>query len=278
MSASAWDAHASTYARLFTPLTEPMAASMLRLACHLLPADAAILDVACGPGAVALPAGQWACAAGRTGRVVATDFSPGMVALAAERVASAGLADVVRCAVHDGMALDLPDASFDGVFSSFGIFLFPDRAAGWREAARVLKPGGVFATTSWRGPEHNPMMRAQVGPVVAAMPERLRQAPARSWMEIAEPDALAAEIGAAGFVDVTVRVLWGTLVLPSARDTWRAMFDNPCMGALLRACDAPELAAVEASVVGSLAALAGGEDAPFTLDASCHVVVARKPA
>ncbi|WP_437638562.1 class I SAM-dependent methyltransferase [Sorangium sp. So ce854] len=66
---------------------------------------------------------------GTCGRVVATDFSPEMVAHAKSNLGVLGAADIVRCEVRDGQALGFEDASFDAVFSAFGIFLFPDRNA-----------------------------------------------------------------------------------------------------------------------------------------------------
>lgn len=45
----------------------------------------------------------------------------------------------------DACALPLPDASFDRVLAVECIFHFPSRAKFLREAARVLKPGGLLA-------------------------------------------------------------------------------------------------------------------------------------
>ncbi len=59
----------------------------------------------------------------------------------------------IDAAVMDGMALDLPDASFDAALSVFGIILFPDAERGMREIARVLKPGGRAAIVTWTEPE-----------------------------------------------------------------------------------------------------------------------------
>jgi SAM-dependent methyltransferase len=48
-------------------------------------------------------------------------------------------------------ALDLPfdEAAFDLVCCQFGVMFFPDRIAGYREALRVLKPGGRFLFNVW---------------------------------------------------------------------------------------------------------------------------------
>src|SRR4030095_12236079 len=44
----------------------------------------------------------------------------------------------------DAMQLPFDDASFDMVVCQFGVMFFPDRAAAYAEAPRVLRPGGHF--------------------------------------------------------------------------------------------------------------------------------------
>lgn len=59
----------------------------------------------------------------------------------------------VEAQVMDGQALTLPDASFDAVFSIFGVIMFPDWRKGLSEMARVTRPGGygIVATWQYRG-------------------------------------------------------------------------------------------------------------------------------
>jgi len=156
--------------------------------------------------------------------------------------------------------------------------LFPDRLAGWREAARVLKPGGLFATSVWRGPEKNSMARLQQQAVLPALPERLLDPPPSwEWGEIAEADGLMDEIcSAAPFENATVSVLNATLVVSSPATLWRGMLGNPLAGRLLRACTPDELEEVKSSVLDAYGELAGGSDRPLLLDASCHVLVANR--
>jgi ubiquinone/menaquinone biosynthesis C-methylase UbiE len=104
-----------------------------------------VLDVAAGTGALALQA------ASTGARVLATDFSAGMVA----RIAAAGLPNV-EAKVMDGQALDLPDASFDASFSIFGVIMFPDWRKGLAEMARVTRPGGYGVVATWRDPAPRP--------------------------------------------------------------------------------------------------------------------------
>lgn len=124
-----WDTAAQHYEETAHPFTAHFAE--MALAHVPLGPDSRVLDVAAGTGALAL-------AAARTGaQVLATDFSPGMVA----RIAAAGLPNV-ETRVMDGQALDLPDGTFDAAFSIFGVMMFPDWRRGLAEMARVTRPGG----------------------------------------------------------------------------------------------------------------------------------------
>lgn len=277
----AWDRHASTYARLGAPFTGYIAQSLFHTVAGRLPRGAHILEVACGNGELSRAAVLHCLAeraeTGLCGRVVAADFSPAMVALAARNLGALDADDIVRCEVHDGQALGFDAGSFDAVLSSFGIFLFPDRGAGWREAARVLRAGGLLATAVWRGPEDNALARLQMGPVMAALPEGVRASlPRPSWLDIASRDGLAREIAAAGFVDVEVSIFDAVLTAPSPRAMWSMMRENPGTGPLLASCSDEELGAVERSVLSTFEAIAGGPDRPVRFDSSCHFLVARR--
>ena len=101
-----------------------------------------VLDLGCGAGKDVFLA---APKAGPSGRVIGVDMTPEMLALArrnAEKFkASAGLANVE---FREGTieALPLEDASVDIVISNCVINLSPDKPRVFREAFRVLKPGG----------------------------------------------------------------------------------------------------------------------------------------
>lgn len=276
-AAQAWDDHAADYGRMFSPLTGYVGQTMVNMAEARLAPGAHVLDIACGPGDLALRAGRVVSDRG-AGRVVATDFSPAMVALAQRSVIAAGLEEAIACEVRDGQALGYADASFDAVFSAFGIFLFPDRLAGWREAARVLKPGGLFATSVWRLPEHNELARFQMECMAAALPERLMAGGAApDWRALMTREGLESEIcGAAPLVDAEIAEVCVTLAVPSAAAMWQAMRGNPVMGRLLGACTPAELDGMKSVTLARSEALAGGPDRPLMLDSSCHVLVARR--
>jgi len=106
-----WDAAAADYGAFAEPFTRQFAEAALHLAGGIQ-LGGRVLDAAAGTGALTL-------AAARAGaRVLATDFSPGMVARLSGRLAEAGLGPTASAQVMDGQALSLEDASFDAAFSS----------------------------------------------------------------------------------------------------------------------------------------------------------------
>jgi SAM-dependent methyltransferase len=278
----AWGRHADTYARYGSYFTGYIAHSLFNTAAARLPVAPQILDVACGNGELSRAAALHCLAeqarTGRAGRVIATDFAPQMVALASRSLGLLGDSDLFHCELQDGQALTFDSELFDAVFSSFGIFLFPDRMAGWREAARVLRPGALLATAVWRGPDDNPMARLQMAPVISALPERIRASlPRPSWLDIASRSGLESELASAGFQDIEISVFDAALTAPSPAAMWEFMLDNPNTRALLTLCSETELAEVRASALASFAELAGGPERSFRLDASCHFALARRP-
>jgi arsenite methyltransferase len=98
----------------------------------------AVLDLGSGGGIDCfLAAGK----VGTQGRVIGVDMTPEMLARARANAEKTGHANVE---FREGRleALPVEDASIDAVTSNCVINLVPDKAAVFREVARVLKPGG----------------------------------------------------------------------------------------------------------------------------------------
>lgn len=140
-----WDDHVSVYEQVFERLTNDLGARALaRLKLRMAEK---LIDVGAGAGGTAL----LAAAAGA--HVFAVDASEGMVKRIRERATGRELGGNVRAEVMDGMALNVPDETFDAAVSLFGVILFPDAELGMRELFRVLKPGGRVAVVTWTEPE-----------------------------------------------------------------------------------------------------------------------------
>ena len=108
-----------------------------------------VLDLGCGTGAVTLAAAK---RSGADGEVRGIDASPQMIAKARGKAEKRGSPATFDVAVIEDLPFE--DASFDRVVSQFVMHHLPgDLAAdGLREAARVLRPGGVIAVTDFAQP------------------------------------------------------------------------------------------------------------------------------
>jgi SAM-dependent methyltransferase len=99
-----------------------------------------VLDIGCGIGG---PARTIALRTGAT--VTGIDLTPDFIAAAKALSRMAGMGDKVQFETASATALPFPDASFDGATMLHVGMNIPDKAAVFAEAARVLKPGSVFA-------------------------------------------------------------------------------------------------------------------------------------
>ncbi|MGF1464770.1 MAG: class I SAM-dependent methyltransferase [Sandaracinaceae bacterium] len=202
-----WDLVADSYARVVAHQLEPIAADALRLA--EVTGDDRVLDVATGPGTLAL-------LAGKVTRVVATDFSAGMVEQVRARADAAGLA-TVEAQVADGQALPFEDGAFDAAFSMFGLFIFPERARGFAELFRVLRPGGRAVVSSWSTPPPDHAFTIANG----LFAEHATDAPGGGdGPPLATAEALEEEMSEAGFT-VTVERSSHAMTFPSTEALWR---------------------------------------------------------
>jgi len=107
-----------------------------------------VLELGCGAGEASVYFAK------RGADVTATDLSTGMLEVVQKVAAKHGVRVSVRQAVSS--RLDFPDDSFDIVYAA-NLLHHVDIEPTLAEAARVLKPGGRFA--SWDPLAHNPLIK-----------------------------------------------------------------------------------------------------------------------
>ena len=138
----------ANYDRYMVPLIfEPYAADLARRVAELSPG--AVLETAAGSGVVTR---ALAPMLSPDVRYVVTDLNRPMLDYAASRQPPDSR---IEWRQADALALPFDDAVFDLVCCQFGVMFFPDRVAGFREARRVLKPGGHYLFSVWDRIEDN---------------------------------------------------------------------------------------------------------------------------
>uniref|UniRef100_UPI0032ECCF8A methyltransferase domain-containing protein n=1 Tax=Streptomyces sp. HSW2009 TaxID=3142890 RepID=UPI0032ECCF8A len=107
-------------------------------------ADSDLLDIGCGTGG---PTVRLAERSG--GRVTAVTVSQQQLLHCRQRAQDAGLGERITFEYGNAMDLAYPDATFDAAWSIDCFAHLSDRPAGFREARRVLRPGGRFLMTEF---------------------------------------------------------------------------------------------------------------------------------
>jgi ubiquinone/menaquinone biosynthesis C-methylase UbiE len=216
---------------------------------HLEPVDGQrILEIAAGPG----DTGFLAATRLGPGRLVSTDLAPAMVEAARKRGAELGIRNA-DYRVLDAQAMDLADASFDGVLCRWGLMLMPDPAAALRECRRVLVPGGRLVFAVFTGPDENPF---------ASIPARILveaghlAPPSPGWqpgiLALADRVRLQGLLDGAGFASPHIEGVDMTWTFADADDYWTFLVNLTAFGPLLRSLPDAARAAVREAIHGRL--------------------------
>jgi SAM-dependent methyltransferase len=112
-----------------------------------------VLELAAGTGETGFLAAELIAPGG--GTLICSDGAEAMLKAAEARAAELGLTNV-EFKQLDLEWIDLPTASVDAILCRWGYMFALDRDAAFREARRVLRPGGRAALATWATLEHNP--------------------------------------------------------------------------------------------------------------------------
>jgi len=199
---------------------------------------------------------------------VATDLNQPMIDRARGKAGS----DAIEWRQADGASLPFSDGSFDVVTSQFGYMFFPDKVAGFREAARVLAPGGQLMFSVWGSLDDNPSGRIPHEAVTAhfeADPPTFYRVP----FGYHDEGTIREHLETAGFGDVAVERVVIDHEGASAGDVAKGLVRGTPMFFALTERGA-DLDALEADIARRLAEAGGASPLKLRLDAK--VITARK--
>jgi SAM-dependent methyltransferase len=241
---------------LFAPCAEHVAAAVAELA------PGRVLEVAAGTGIAtaalvrALPDAE----------VLATDLNPSMVEYAARRVPRA----TWQTAGAD--ALPAEDGSVDLVLCQFGAMFFADKPAAYREAARVLAPGGATVYAIWDTVARNTLADVLLDVLGDLFPGDVPDFIARTPHGYSDVGLVRADFAAAGLEPHIEHVILRPSTPSVAAAAAGYCFGTPLRFELAARGSLPELAAAVRD--GMIARLGSG---PVTHDLAFHLVTASRP-
>jgi len=265
-----WDSQASKWYDQRDPLLAASRPIHEWLVAHLEPTDGQrVLEVAAGPGDTGFLAARQL----GSGRLVSTDLSASMVDVARKRGAELGIRNADYRTL-DAQAMDLADATFDGVICRWGFMLMPDPAAALRECRRVLVPGGRLVFAVFTGGDENPF---------ASIPARILvgtghlPVPTSGWqpgiLALGDRSRLQALLDDAGFASTRIEGVDMTWTFADADAYWTFLVDLTAFGPLVRSLPNAARDAVRAAIDARLASFAGAGGIALPSRCGCGVAV-----
>lgn len=160
-----------------------------------------VLDVGCGNGTLSLAIGP---SVEPEGSVLGLDLSGPMLGVARRRAAEAGSANI-SFEQGDAQVAPLPEASFDGAVSRFGVMFFEDPVAAFANLGRALRPDGRLVFACWQELLRNEWIMIPSAAALAFVPvPELGEPDAPGPFALADPDRIRSILDDAGFADITV--------------------------------------------------------------------------
>ena len=151
-----------------------------------------VLEVAAGTGVVTR---ALAAVLPPSVAIVATDLNQPMLDMAA----AVGTQRPVEWRQADAMQLPFEDDEFDAVVCQFGVMFFPDKAAAFLQARRVLRPGGVLIFNVWDRIEHNEFAHTVTRALASMVPQDPPRFLARTPHGYFDPAAIEQDLRRGGF-------------------------------------------------------------------------------
>lgn len=207
-AAAGWDRHSGLIRSwLHAPTTAMLDAAGVR-------AGSRVLDVAAGAGDQSL---DIAARVGLRGRLLITDLSAGILALAEQKLHAAGYTQV-EARRADAQQLHMRGAEFDAAVCRLGLMFCTAPLLALQGIHEALVPGGRFSGLVFAGPQLNPCI-ATLGATAmrhAGVASASPYTPG-TLMSLGQPGLLHSLLAAAAFTDIDIRALDAPMRLPSVK-------------------------------------------------------------
>jgi ubiquinone/menaquinone biosynthesis C-methylase UbiE len=238
---------------------------------HLEPREGQrILEIGAGPGDTGFLAAQRI----GNGQLVSTDLAPAMVDIARKRGEDFDVSNV-EYRVLDAQAMDLEDASFDGILSRWGFMLMPDPAAALSECRRVLVEGGRLSFAVFTGPEENPFAGIPARILIDA--GHLPPPTPSEWhpgiLALGNRERLQTLLDGANFSSTQVEKVEMTWTFPDADAYWTFLLELTALGPLVASLPDAERDAVHAAVDARLTAFTNSDGVALPSSCWCGLAI-----
>ncbi len=248
-----WDRRADEIAGLADRMNQPLLDAV-----GIAPGQD-VLDLASGAGEPALSVARLV---GPSGRVVATDMVPEMLAAARRRAGAESARGTEHIAsidfeIADMEALPFSEAAFDRVTCRFGLMFCPHPERALAEARRVLRPGGRAGFMVW-GPREDTTIFCVLAAAAMAVFGDDPGYDMETQFRLGAEGALAGRMDASGFSDVKERELRFSPRVPAGRRFWLAQADMS-LGSRLESASESERRAFHEAVEAELVAHFDGD-------------------
>jgi SAM-dependent methyltransferase len=130
-----------------------------------------VVDIGCGTGASSIALAE---RVGAPGQVLGVDVSAPMLARAAERLPPGA---PVKFVLADATTYRFEPASFDLLFSRFGVMFFAEPVRAFANLGTALRPSGRLAFACWRKFDENPWLQVPLRAALEHVPPLPRPGP-----------------------------------------------------------------------------------------------------
>jgi ubiquinone/menaquinone biosynthesis C-methylase UbiE len=253
------------YDRFLVPLIfESYARDLAGRLANVKPQD--VLETAAGTGVLTRAIASRLAA---NARIVATDLNQPMLDHAAAKM---NPADRITWRQADALALPFEDQSFDAVACQFGVMFFPNKVQGYKEARRVLKPGGHFIFNVWDQISENEFADVVTEALALVFPQDPPRFMARTPHGYHDVATIHEELAMADFASISIETRGDISRAQSPRDPAIAYCQGTPLRNEIEARGAPGLEAATEACAEALALRFG--NGPVAGRIRAHVISA----